>query len=146
MHNRHRLRMLKKAFKMAGADKIIILYLICFILLSVAIWIWEPGIDGFFDSLWFWFATATSIGYGDYSAVTFLGRILSVFLSVYSIGVIAVFTGVIASYYTDIVHWKANDSVREFMDKLENLSELSKEELEELSQKVKNFEKKLDKK
>ena len=69
MHNRHRLRMLKKAFKMAGADKIIILYLICFILLSFAIWIWEPGIDSFFDSLWFCFATATSIGYGDYSAV-----------------------------------------------------------------------------
>ena len=134
-------RMLRNAFKTAGADKIISGYLIWFFAAAVPIWIWEPQINTYADSLWFCFASATSIGYGDFAAVTVVGRIITVLLSVYSIAVIAIFTAVITSFFSDLARFRANDSAREFMDELEHLPELSKEELEDLSRRVKEFQK-----
>lgn len=135
-------RLLKDAFKTAGADKIISGYILWFFISAVPIWLWEPNINTYQDSLWFCFASATTIGYGDVSAVTLFGRIITVFLSIYSIGVVAIFTAVVASFFTDIARLKASDSAREFSDDLEHLSELSKEELEQLSQRIKEYQKK----
>ena len=135
-------RMLVRAFRTTGADKIIGAYLISFFLLAIPIWIAEPGIHSYADSLWFCFASATSIGYGDFTAVTLIGRIIIVFLSVYSIAVIAIVTAVITSFFTDIARFRASDSARKFIDDLEHLPELSKEELEDLSKRVKEFQKK----
>ena len=133
MKKRKMSRMLRKAFKTAGADKIIGAYLIVFFLAAIPIWL--------IDSLWFCFASATSIGYGDLTSVTVLGRIITVFLSIYSIAVIAIVTAVITSFFTDVARFRASDSAREFVDELEHLPELSKEELEDLSRRVKEFHK-----
>ena len=142
MKRRQKLRLLKQAFKTAQADKIIYGYLIWFFLSAIPVWLWEPNIKSYGDSLWFCFASATSIGYGDISAVTLVGRLVTVVLSIYSIGVIAIFTAVITSFFTDLSKLRANDSVREFIDELEHLPELSKEELQSLSERIKFFQKK----
>ena len=138
---RQRRRMLFKAIKTAGADKIISGYLLWFLAAAIPIWIWEPNINSYGDSLWFCFASATSIGYGDFSAVTVVGRVITVLLSIYSVATIAVFTAVITSFFTDLARLRASDSAREFVDQLEHLPELSKEELEELSRRVKEYQK-----
>ena len=134
--------MLLKSFKTAGADKIIGGYLIWFFASAIPVWLIEPNIKSYGDSLWFCFASATSIGYGDYVAVTIVGRIITVILTVYSIAVIAIFTAVITSFFTDISRFRASESSRKFLDDLEHLPELSKEELEELSKRVKDFQNK----
>ena len=134
-------RMLAKAFRTAGADKIIGGYMGWFFVAAALVWLFEPGIHSYGDSMWFCFASATSIGYGDLAAVTVPGRIITVVLSVYSIAVIAIVTAVITSFFTDLARLRADESVREFIDELEHLPELSKEELENLSQRVKNFQK-----
>ena len=136
---RQRRRMLINAFKLAGADKIIGIYILWFFIAAIPIMIFEPGIDTYGDSLWYCFVSATSIGFGDLTAVTLVGRIITVILSVYSIAVIAIFTAVITSLFLDIAKAKAKDSAREFLDELEHLPELSKEELEALSQRVRKF-------
>ena len=141
MRNRQKRRMLMKAFRTTGADKIIGVYILWFFIAAAVIWLLEPDMNGYGDSLWFCFATATSIGYGDQVAVTLVGRIISVILSVYSIAVIAVFTAVTTSFFSDVARWRANNSARKFLDELEHLPELSKEELEELSRRVKEFNK-----
>ena len=61
---------------------------------------------------------------------------------VYSILMIAVIPGLITSFYLEVVKLRSNDSMEKFMSDLERLPELSKEELAELSEKVKNFQKK----
>ena len=139
---RRTLRLLRDAFKTAGADKIFSGYILWFFISAVPIWLWEPNINTYQDSLWFCFASATTIGYGDVSAVTLIGRIITVLLSIYSIGVVAIFTAVVASFFTDIARLKASDSAREFADDLEHLQELSKEELEQLSQRIKEYQNK----
>ena len=132
-------RMLRKAFSTAGADKIISVYIVWFFIAAIPIWILEPNINSYFDSLWFCFASATSIGYGDVAASTLIGRSITVVLSIYSIVVLAIFTAVITSFFTDIARFKASDNAREFLDELEHLPELSKEELAELSERAKEF-------
>ncbi len=143
MKKKQKRRMLINAFRSTGAAKVIAVYFLWFFIAAVVIWILEPDINSYGDSLWFCFATATSIGYGDQVAVTLVGRIIAVLISVYSIGVIAIFTAVITSFFTDLARWRANDSARAFLDQLKHLPELSPEELKSLSEKVKEFENKM---
>ena len=137
---RRTLRMLRNAFKTAGASKIISGYIVWFFLAAIPIWIWEPEIKSYPDSLWFCFASATSIGYGDVVAVTLIGRIITVILSIYSIAVIAIFTAVVTSFFIDVAKFRANESARKFADDLEHLPDLSREELVELSERIKKFQ------
>ena len=142
MRKKQTRRMLINAFRTAGADKIISGYLLWFFIAALPIWVWEPYINSYGDSLWFCFASATTIGYGDYHAVTIVGRIITVILSVYSVAVIAIFTAVVTSFFTDLARSRKEESTRKFMDELEHLPELSKEELEDLSRRVKEFNRK----
>ena len=134
-------KILREVFHILGADKLIAIYFIFFILMAIIIWIVEPNIKTLLDSIWFCFATASTAGYGDVTAVTTIGRILSIILSIFSVAVIAIFTAVITSYYMEQAKLRAKESARKFIDDLQHLDELSKEELRELSEKVKRFDK-----
>ena len=61
------------------------------------------------------------------------------FFSIYSIAVVAIFTGVIAGFYVEIMKLRAHESATEFLDELECLPELSHEELVSLSERAKKF-------
>ena len=135
-------RLLKIVLKRTGAIKLLCSYVIVFFAVSVAIWIFEPNITRLFDSIWYCFSVATTIGLGDVLATTLVGRVLSIFLSICSILIIAVVPGVITSYYVESTKLRADESSAKFLDDLERLPELSKEELVELSEKVKKFNRK----
>ena len=67
-----------------------------FVLISV-----EPAITNFPDALWYSFAVVTTIGFGDFVAVTPIGRIVTVFLGLYGIVVVAVITSIIVNFYNE---------------------------------------------
>lgn len=112
------------------------------VLKKTRLWIFEPNITRLFDSIWYCFSVATTIGLGDVLATTLVGRVLSIFLSICSILIIAVVPGVITSYYVESTKLRADESSAKFLDDLEHLPELSKEELTKLSEKVKKFNRK----
>ena len=137
---RHRYRrLLLHSFKYTGASKILGGYLIFFFLVAAVITLLEPGIANYGDGLWFTFAVSTTVGFGDVTAVTLVGRILTVILSIYSLGIVAIFTAVITSFFMNIAKAQASESAAEFVDDLMHLTELSKEELQAVSDKVKAF-------
>ena len=135
-------KILWRVLKRTRADKLVYCYLILLVIISFAIWIIEPNINSFVDSLWYCFSVLTTIGFGDIIAVTLVGRILSIILSVYSILIIAVIPGVITSFYVESIRIRSKESMEKFMYDLEHLSELSNEELVEVSEKVKKFNRK----
>ena len=101
------------------------------------IYLVEPNIQTVGNSLWYCFAASTTIGFGDIVAVTLLGRVLTVILCIYAVLIIALIPGVVVSYFIEFNKIKSKESVVVFLDQLEHLETLSKEELRELSQKVK---------
>lgn len=134
---RRRLRILRHIFTSTCADKIIYGYLVYFLLSAAVICLVEPDINSFFDAVWFCFAAATTIGFGDLSAVTIIGRLLTMLLSVYSLAVVAIFTAVITSYFLDFAKSQARETVQQFIDDLEHLPDLSHDRLVELSRQIK---------
>lgn len=114
-------------------------YIIIFAGVSIGVWIVEPNIKTPIDSVWYCFSVATTIGFGDITAVTILGRAMSIFLSICSILIIAVVPGIITSYYIESTKLKEQESIAKFLDDLEHLPELSKEDLQSLSEKVKSL-------
>ncbi len=137
-----RRRLFIRAFKTAGADKVLLVYMVWFFVAAIPIWLVEPNIKSYGDSLWLCFASATSIGYGDVVATTVLSRVITIILSVYSIAVIAIITAVIVGYFNDVSKVRTNESLQKFADDLEHLPELSKEELQAISERVKRFRQK----
>ncbi len=132
-------KLLRETFRISGADKVLGSYCVFFVCIALAIWAVEPAIVSLQDAFWYCFAAASTIGFGDISAVSGAGRALTVILSVYSVGVVAIFTAVITSFFMEVAKARSKDSVQEFLYDLEHLPELSPEELKELSEKVKKY-------
>ena len=139
---KQRRRMLLQALKNSGADKIIWSFLIFYLIAALIIRIFEPTITNYFDSLWYCFVAMATIGFGDITATVLITRVMTVLLWLYAVIVIAIFTAVLTGFFMDAAKLKANESVQQFLSELEHLPELSKEELAELSERVKRFNKK----
>lgn len=137
-----RSKIMWRVLKRMGADRFLYSYIIIFIAIATAITVIEPDVKSVFDGLWYCFSVATTIGFGDIVVTTVISKVLSVVLSVCSILIIALIPGLITSFYLEVAKLRANESMEKFMYDLERLPELSKEELSEISEKVKKFNKK----
>lgn len=118
-------------------------YVAVLLLIAFGVWQVEPDITTFSDGLWYCFAASTTIGFEDIVAVTAAGRILTVILVLYGIFVIALIPGVVVNYFVEFNKIRYNESLLMFMDRLEHLDTLSKEELREISPKYPQFPRKI---
>ena len=134
-----KLRMLWMIIKRVKADKILYGFIAGFFISAAIITYVEPGITNYGDGLWYTFVAATSIGFGDLVVVTTIGKIATVYVTLSQIFVIAIVPGILVSYYMEVIHRREKESVTMFLDKMEHLPELSREELEEISKKIKKL-------
>lgn len=139
MSRKRNLQLLRQSFHIAGVNKILIIYLAFYLAVSLVLWLIDPNIQSFGDSLWYCFAVASTIGFGDIAALSVTGRVLTVILSLYSVGVVAILTAVLTSFFMDMARARAKESAKKFIDDLQRLPEMTKEELQELSDRVKQF-------
>ena len=97
---------LKKIVRKTYAAEILFGIVLLIVAFSLVFPYLEEGIATFNDALWYCFAIVTTIGFGDFSAVTPLGRILSVILGIYGIIVVALITSILVNFYGEM---KSND-------------------------------------
>ena len=121
----------------AGLVPWAIAFVILFFVASFVVAQFEPDIGGFGNAVWLMFQVVTTIGLGDFTCTSIVGRIAAIVLSLYSVLFLALITGAVVSYCTERMNARRNASVAQFLDQLEHLPELSHEELVELSEKVK---------
>ena len=133
------LRRIFGVLKHTGAIKIFFAYLGLLAAGGVILRFIEPQIHNIFEGFYFCFVASSTIGFGDITPVTVLGRIITVLITMAGILTVAMVPGVVVAYYTEYLRMKESDTISTFLEKLEHLPELSKEELEELSEKVKRF-------
>ena len=133
--------MIRRILKHTGADKIMWGFVAFMLLTALVIWACEPEINTYREALWYCFTVVSTIGFGDVVVHTSISRSLSVVLSLYAVVTLAIFTGVIVNYYTQLVELRQQESLAVIMDKLERLPELSRQELEQLSDQIRNEKK-----
>ncbi len=80
----------------------------------------NSNINNFFDSIWFVFITITTIGYGDISPVTDLGRTTTIIFSLVGISIIALITATVVSGFTS--------ELNERRDRQQQLKEIREDE------------------
>lgn len=139
-----RLRILKQILIRTKAIQILSTFLIFVFGCALVIQAVEPDIHSYFDALWYCYAVITTCGFGDFTAATFIGRAASVLLSIYAVLVIAVVTGVVVNYYNQIIQIQQEQTLASVVDKLERLPELSKTELEQISERARDIHNKIN--
>lgn len=92
---------LRKVVRKTFAAEILFGMLLLIIAFSIILPQLEPGISSFEDALWYCFAIVTTIGFGDFAAVTLPGRVISVVLGLYGIIVVALITSIIVNFYNE---------------------------------------------
>lgn len=136
------LRRIGRLLVRTGTVKIAIAYLVLLCIGGVALSFIEPQVHGIFDGFYFCFVASTTVGFGDIVPVTVLGRVITIIVTLAGILTVAMVPGVVVAYYTEYLKIKEKETVSTFLEKLERLPELSREELTELSDRVKEFNKK----
>lgn len=135
-----KLRAIWPVIRAAGLVPWTIAFIVLFLVAAAIVEAVEPGIAGYGDAAWLMFQVVTTIGLGDFTCVSAIGRAVAVVLSVYSVFFLALITGVVVSYCSERMNARRDASVANFLDQLEHLPELSREELVDLSEKVKKFD------
>jgi len=132
-----RLDILKRIFIKSMASEVFLGLMILIVSFSMVFdAIGEPAIESFGDGLWYCFALVTTIGFGDITAVTVAGRILSVILGIYGIIVVALITSIIINFYNEtkdvVMTDEGDDEDEEILPPDENET-LPTEETEEVT-------------
>ncbi len=134
-----KLRILGEILRRTHADKILIGFVIFLFADAAIIWLVEPEITRYVDSLWYCYVALATIGFGDIVAKTLIGRIATVILSLYATLVIAIVTGVVVNYFMQIIELRKKETLTSLMDRLEHLPEMNSDELQEISDRVRHF-------
>lgn len=132
-----------RILKRTGTLKVFCGFLLFLLGAAAVLALIEPEIHTVRDGVWYCFVSATTIGFGDICVSTGLGRVITILVGVYGILITAMVPGVVVSYYMEYLKIRETETLSLFFEKLERLPELSGEELEELSERVKALEKKI---
>ena len=95
-------RTLTRIIRKTYAAEIIFGLVLLMMTFSFLLTVVEPNMPGYLDALWYCFALVTTIGFGDVTAVTLPGRILSAILGIYGIVVVALITSIIVNFYGEM--------------------------------------------
>lgn len=79
----------------------------------------EPDINDFWTGLWYAFAVVTTIGFGDFAAVTPIGRAVTVILGLYGLIVVAVITSIIVNFYNETAGKRDSKELKDIKDEAE---------------------------
>ena len=105
-----RLDLIAKIIRKTYASEVLIGLLFLIVAFALMMSSVDPGIPSFAEGLWYCFAIVTTIGFGDITATTIVGRILSVILGMYGIIVVALITSVIVNFYGEVRNEDDNKS------------------------------------
>ena len=124
------LSLLLRAFNNKRLRTVLSLILFFIALFGFIFFITEPDVKSFSDGLWWALVTITTVGYGDITPMTSIGRLVASALMFLGLGLIASLTAVISvKFIQNFVDHHTNDDV------LEKLEEMQKD-IDEIKRKI----------
>lgn len=124
------LSLLLRVFNNKRLRTVLSLILFFIALFGFIFFITEPDVKSFSDGLWWALVTITTVGYGDITPMTSIGRLVASALMFLGLGLIASLTAVISvKFIQNFVDHHTNDDV------LEKLEEMQKD-IDEIKRKI----------
>ena len=124
------LSLLLRAFNNKRLRTVLSLILIFIAIFGFIFFITEPDVKSFSDGLWWALVTITTVGYGDITPMTSIGRLVASALMFLGLGLIASLTAVISvKFIQSFVDHHTNDDV------LEKLEDMQKD-IDEIKRKI----------
>tara|TARA_Y100000590_G_scaffold139942_1_gene160466 strand:- start:1676 stop:2074 length:399 start_codon:yes stop_codon:yes gene_type:complete len=124
------LSLLLRVFNNKRLRTVLSLILFFIVLFGFIFFITEPDVKSFSDGLWWALVTITTVGYGDITPMTSIGRLVASALMFLGLGLIASLTAVISvKFIQSFVDHHTNDDV------LEKLEEMQKD-IDEIKRKI----------
>lgn len=114
-----KLNVLLKIVVRTFALEILLGMLTLMVAFSLIFMLYEDDIATFGEGLWYSFAVVTTIGFGDYTTKTLVGRVLTVFLGMYGIVVVAVITSIIVNFYNETAGKNDSKRIQDIKDEQE---------------------------
>lgn len=113
------------------------LYVTCAVLLISASMYSVSERTHFSTALWWAITTASTVGYGDISPTTTIGRIAGVLLMLVGIGLIGVITSTITDYFSQ----EENSQIQDKLDQIEKENQELRSELKKLNEHLNHLNK-----
>lgn len=119
-----------KLLRTNGLDKVLIIAMVLLFIIPIPIVLLEPSINTFGDALWWAVVTTTTVGYGDISPETPIGRVLAVVLMLVGIGIIGTLTSAITSFFSNKNESNHDKRILGVIQSIEEIENLTKEDIE----------------
>lgn len=122
---RHYTQPIQDIMKTNNLDKVVLFLVAVIFVSSIPIQLLEPSINTYTDAVWWAIVTSTTVGYGDISPETVLGRLIAVFLMVFGIGLLGLVTSSVASYFATTKSIEENSTITYMKTQIEKIDVLS---------------------
>ncbi|SFA89499.1 voltage-gated potassium channel [Lentibacillus halodurans] len=126
-------------------DRVIVTAVLMIVAGGTVVTFTEPNIDSFADGLWWAIVTTTTVGYGDISPDTIIGRIVAVILMLAGIGIIGMLTSSITTFFIK-GEGKEHPSMAFMKEQLNRADELTSSEIRHMIALLKEFQRETEEK
>lgn len=121
-----------------------IIMIIYVVLSALLLLVFDQAFNNFLDGVWFTIITATTVGYGDITPMSAIGKSLSVLTIIMGIIFVSVFT----AYLTSIYNEQSDDEIKKYLEEQTKQNKHSNDRLNdemlELKEQINSLENKLD--
>ena len=139
------INLIERVFNSRRLRTILGVLIICIISFGYVFYLAEPQIKTFGDGIWWALVTITTVGYGDITPLTTLGRLVAGTLMFVGLGLIATVTAIVsAKFIANYVDHHTNDDVLEKLEELEEEIEKIEEIESNVIGKLKELEEEID--
>ena len=139
------INLIERVFNSRRLRSILGVLIICIISFGYVFYLAEPQIKTFGDGIWWALVTITTVGYGDITPLTTLGRLVAGTLMFVGLGLIATVTAIVsAKFIANYVDHHTNDDVLEKLEELEDEIEKIEQIESNVVGKLKELEEEID--
>ena len=139
------INLIERVFNSRRLRTILGVLIICIISFGYVFYLAEPQIKTIEDGIWWALVTITTVGYGDITPLTTLGRLVAGTLMFVGLGLIATVTAIVsAKFIANYVDHHTNDDVLEKLEEVEAEIEKIEEIESSVVGKLKELEEEID--
>lgn len=142
---RHYMAPLYAILRTNHLDRMILATVILIFGSSLVIYQIEDTIPSYADGVWWAVVTATTVGYGDLSPETTIGRLIAVILMIFGIGLLGTVTSAVAAFFMNKKETarqeETDEAIMYLKRNLDQIAELSNEEIERMKLMLETYKK-----